>query len=141
MEVSKECERDTEKLIEGPIFEALKKLKEDPDKYAGVVWDTGVEKYAHADQKYNLINRGPGMHPQQMMMRKCTYVYAKYTPLGPATFTDTWWTDHPSFACNKMPLDFIRPGRGEGLADTPDLKLFGDVDPDDLFQVCACVSE
>lgn len=85
-------------------------------------------------QKWTLVNRECGFTPKPDDEGSWTWVEAKFTALPPATFNDSVTDTQELGQYQGEVLEYKRPGRGEGIADLPGLKLFGDIDPDDIIQ-------
>jgi hypothetical protein len=92
-------------------------------------------------QKYTLLHRKgtKGFTPQNTSEQGAfACVTAKYKRLPPLddlgsskdSFTDQF--NYQGYTC----AGAAKPGRGEGVGDVPSLKLWGDVDPSDISQVC-----
>jgi len=89
-------------------------------------------------QYIHLVIAGKGYAPCAKPSDGCTWTTAQYdTGLGTASFTDEYCDDILA-TCptsgNSLAASFKRIGRGEGLYDSPGLKLFGDIDPMDVSQ-------
>eukprot|EP00961_Rhodomonas_salina_P238204 3219645-Rhodomonas_salina.1 len=56
------------------------------------------------------------------------------TTVPPAIFTDDVTNTQAMGKYKGKTVEYKRPGRGEGFADVPGLKLFGLVDPEDILQ-------
>lgn len=124
------------------IQQAVQDFKANPAKYIALMYQSSMETWPTNQQSYTLIQREgslrlqpQGISPQGWM----TLLFYHYQPL-------------PSFPKNQLPThacdaytdqmlhrrrpiaNYILPGRGMGVGDTPLLKIIGNVDPSDIRQ-------
>jgi len=109
----------------------IAKLKAAPEKYEAILFQNNVGDAVD----YTLFLRGCGVSAKNASPGGVfTLVQSRYKAFGPATFTDHVSDKNEFVGYNGVRYDLKRVGRGEGVCDLPDLKLFGDVDPADLVQ-------
>ena len=109
----------------------IAKLKAAPKKYEAILLQNNVGDAVD----YTLFLRGCGVSAKNASPGGVfTLVQSRYKAFGPATFTDNVSDKSEFVGYNGVRYDLKRVGRGEGVCDLPDLKLFGDVDPADLVQ-------
>eukprot|EP00961_Rhodomonas_salina_P235856 3187723-Rhodomonas_salina.1 len=123
----------------------MAKLMAEPEKWAGLMYQSDMVRsfrmltssfgvnWPKDQQRWTLWNRSCGVKPMGDG-GPMTFVEAKFQALGPASFTDDVCETQEMSNYGGYQLGWRRPGRGEGLCDVPGLKLFGDVDPDDIAQ-------
>eukprot|EP00961_Rhodomonas_salina_P200268 2701540-Rhodomonas_salina.1 len=116
------------------IHVGMQKLQDEPEKWGGLMYQSDMVNAPTEYQQWTLYDRACGFSPADPGQGPFTFVEAKFQALGPASFTDNVCeTQEMSFYGGRQ-LEWKRCGRGEGICDSPGLKLFGDVDPDDIHQ-------
>merc|ERR1711959_161607 len=97
-----------------------------------------MTKWPPEVQSYYVVKRtGAGFSVQELPEGSFTWEQAKYEVLSNDTvsqFKPTPNAEKLTFAGKQDPLPFLLPGRGQGCADVPNLKVIGDVDPSDVSQ-------
>jgi len=129
------------------IQKAIQKFEAEPWKYAGLMFQTSMKTWQRRQQKYTLI------------YQKDTYQLKprNIDDKGIMTFMSQHYQHLPSLPDNVIPEDErdpytwnmtirygrllhigdnkpLLPGRGMGVADTPSIKIIGDIDPSDISQ-------
>jgi len=115
------------------ITSGMQKLKSSPGKYEGYYYQTDMTSWPDDQQKYNMVKRtgsgfklGPG--------RGFSFYEAKFQALPPnVVIQPDAYTNKMNYQGCKLPKA-LSPGRGEGVADIPNLKVIGDADPNDIRQ-------
>lgn len=130
-----------EEEFPGSVLQGLQKLKANPQKYIYLLFPTGHK------QNYSLIHRkGSNGWPRNVKPEgedgEWTLYTQEYNPipkmendeLPPSerdAYTDDMYFRNRKVHAHNKPL---MPGRGMGCADTPLVKIIGDVDPSDIYQ-------
>lgn len=128
------------------IKAAIELVKKNPDLYTVIYYQTNMVDWQPDQQQYTLIHRegtegytpkGTGKNGWMTLLMQ---TYERLPPLKdnvlPKQHRDAY-TD--SMVYNRRKLHSkankpILPGRGMGVADCPELKIIGDVDPSDIHQ-------
>lgn len=130
-------------VIDGQsIQEAIQRFHANPDKYIALMYQSNMETWTTDRQSYTLIHREGSLRlkPQAMSPQGwMTLLFHHYQPLPslpknqlPTSACDAH-SDH--MVHRQRPItNFILPGRGMGVGDTPLLKIIGNVDPSDIRQ-------
>jgi len=119
-----------------PIEEGLAKLKDNPLDFLGIFYQANMTEWPADQQKYNLVSRTKsGFVVQEQEGGGFTWVRAKYQALDPDVEIDPKdeFTDGATYSNNVLP-DPLKPGRGQGIADVPMLKIVGNAQPGDVAQ-------
>ena len=126
--------------------------------YEALFYQTSMTEWPDDQQHFTLIKRKPktGMKITFDLQGPFTYVQAKYqalasaesVPVVPDNHTDTLLAGYKgyrlaeplrSFAMSHQNMFHLqtlcRPGRGQGCADVPGLKIMANIDPNDVAQV------
>lgn len=124
--------------VSGKIQDGIAQLKDDPDKYYGIFYQTSMTGWPVDQQKYSLVVRdGSGFHVTAGG-EGFTFVKADYHALPPVDTSDQDvddFTDTILYKYGGQRLGPpICPGRGDGVCDSPLIKLIGDADPNDVYQ-------
>jgi len=123
------------------IEAALAKMRADPVTYEAIFYQSNMEGVAVQPGQlpiYNLVKRNKknGMVVKEVAGGHFTYVKCHYEALPacgithPDQFTDEVLHHYKGYRLNGS----IQPGRGQGCADVPGVKLIDDVDPNDVLQ-------
>lgn len=119
----------------GPIEQGRQELRAHPEKYLGLFWQTNVSKWPNAQQSYSMVRRtSSGFVVQELPQGSFTWEQAKYAVLKKLDVSEIKPCNQAVSFANKTPLPMLLPGRGDGCADIPSLKILGDVDPSDVWQ-------
>eukprot|EP00933_Yihiella_yeosuensis_P061610 TRINITY_DN64438_c0_g1_i1.p1 TRINITY_DN64438_c0_g1~~TRINITY_DN64438_c0_g1_i1.p1 ORF type:complete len:502 (-),score=106.64 TRINITY_DN64438_c0_g1_i1:131-1636(-) len=121
----------------GAIAEGIELVKKNPEIYEGVWYQTDMKDWDAKDQSYRLLKRtGCDFATWPQDDGDFSYAQIQYevlpNPDGISLQLDkrtdalTW----QGAACGTA----LYPGRGQGVADVPKLKIIGDVDPSDIHQ-------
>lgn len=127
------------------IKEAMEMFRKKPKKYVALTYQTKALDWNVAQQEYNLIHRKNTENFQADLVPNgwMTLLLHKYEALPSFKndvlpkehhdkYTDTIkWNNRIIHSSNNK---FLLPGRGMGVADTPNIKIIGDVDPSDICQ-------
>jgi len=126
--------------VQGTITSGLALLKEDPVQYEALFYQTSMTEWPDDQQHFTLIKRKPktGMKITFDLQGPFTYVQAKYqalasaesVPVVPDNHTDTLLAGYKGYRLAEP----LRPGRGQGCADVPGLKIMANIDPNDVAQ-------
>lgn len=123
--------------VDGTIEEGKEKLESDKETYEGMFYQTNMVDWPEGQQKYSLVRRtGSGFQPKGQ--GGFTFVRSKYTKLEeedeievePDDYTDSVLSVYKGQRLGRP----VCPGRGQGCADIPDLKIIGVIDPSDVSQ-------
>eukprot|EP00929_Paragymnodinium_shiwhaense_P023254 TRINITY_DN14604_c0_g1_i2.p1 TRINITY_DN14604_c0_g1~~TRINITY_DN14604_c0_g1_i2.p1 ORF type:complete len:595 (-),score=100.23 TRINITY_DN14604_c0_g1_i2:201-1910(-) len=118
-----------------PIAGGIEELKDKPDVYEGIMYQSGMQEWPEDQQSYSMLmrtNSGFRITPEEG--GTFTFIPAKYKVLEPTVDVDPdEYTDAMS-QHGVLLSETLSPGRGQGLGDIPSLKLFGDVEPSDVRQ-------
>lgn len=119
----------------GRIEDGLNKVKSDPGTYEGIFYQTDTIDWPAEEQKYTLVKRnGCGFSVKSVQGGAFTYVHAKFEALRPnVQVRPDKYTDKMSYGGYYLGTPLF-PGRGQGCADVPDLKIIDDSDPNDVTQ-------
>jgi len=119
----------------GGIMEGVRKLQANPGIYRGIWYQTNMVHFPEDQQQYKLVKRtGSGFGVQELRDGPFTYIEARYLHLQqPGSIIVDKYTDQLSYQGKRLAKP-RSPGRGEGCADIPNLKIIGDVDPSDVAQ-------
>lgn len=119
----------------GTIAQGLQVLKDRPSEYEGLMFFTSMKEWPEDKQKYQLVKRtGSGFSVKGDAGHKWTFVEAKFRALPVLeSFTRDSYTDGLQYKQQALG-EAVFPGRGFGVADVPNIKLFGDIDPSDIGQ-------
>jgi hypothetical protein len=128
------------------IAKGIEKFKSNPSKYLAMMYQTTMADWPKENHKYTYIHRAgtKGYKPQGMSasgwMTLLMQTYESLPPLKdnllPTQYRDKY-TDNMSYCRIKLHSKSNKPmlpGRGMGVADDPNLKIIGDVDPSDIEQ-------
>ena len=122
--------------VKAPIQEGISKLKQNPELYLGIMYQSNMVDWEESQQQYKLVERSGSGFQFKKGKGAFTFVQANYRSLKPldtlGAFQKDDHTDGLSYqgsCCGKL-----HPGRGQGLCDTPHVKLLGDCHPDDVVQ-------
>jgi len=122
-----------EKVI-GPIRDTIERLKANPAKYEGCFYPTEAENLPEYLQVCTLVERCPGfkVHAKAGGARGWNFLHCRYQALDrvEVDVSETSRMTKSGRALGKPVL----PGRGDGIADVPEIKLVYHVDPNDILQ-------
>ncbi|CAK9017147.1 Calpain-2 catalytic subunit (Calcium-activated neutral proteinase 2) (CANP 2) (Calpain M-type) (Calpain-2 large subunit) (Millimolar-calpain) (M-calpain) [Durusdinium trenchii] len=122
--------------VTGPISEGINKVKKNPQLYLGILFQTDMKGWPEDQQRYDLVLRNGSGYQFVAGQAHFTFIQANYRALKPyneISLEPDQYTDKMSYGgyrCGKP----LHPGRGQGLCDLPNIKLIGDVHPDDVAQ-------
>lgn len=127
--------------IAGPISEGIARVKNNPHEFQSVWFQTSMQTWPTNQQEYTLVHRNLGteMLITQSANGGFTHLKAKYEVL-PAKESVTIRKDRVTDQLAAGGFEGYRlrepllPGRGEGVADVPTVKIMHDVDPSDVAQ-------
>jgi len=123
----------------GSIKAALSKVRASPQQYSNLFYQTDMLDWPEDQQQFSLVHRAPktAVFVEAQPAGNFTCVSAVYEALDPSivniqqdAYTDSI-LDH--FKGHKLRTPVL-PGRGQGCADVPNLRLLDDVDPSDIVQ-------
>jgi Calpain family cysteine protease len=128
------------------IAKATQLFKANPGSYVALMYQTSIAAWPEKEHTYTLVHREGtnGYQPQGVgpegWMTIMLYEYRRLPPykgdILPMKFRDKY-TDsmtHKGRMLHSTSNRPIMPGRGMGVGDAPNLKLFGNVDPSDIHQ-------
>ena len=133
----------SKEVVEGEITEGIAKFEADPAQYVAMQYQTAMVDWPVDQQKYTLISRAgtkgympTGCAPDGWMTAKINKFQALEPNVDLSAIKDSVTDDfayqgHLLHHDKNVPLC---PGRGQGCADIPGLKIIGDVDPSDIAQ-------
>merc|ERR1719343_538766 len=118
----------------GPIQEGLDLLKQEPQKYLCLWYQTDMKGWPTDQQQYSLVER----RKQRMVVTESvgapfTYVEGSYQILPECQVQPDKYTDSMTYGGASLSAG-RQPGRGQGYADVPTLSIINDVDPNDVVQ-------
>lgn len=135
-----------EVIDKASIAKGVKTFKANPQLYTAMLYQTNHLQRPESRQKYNLVHRKgtenympKGVSPDGWMTL-IMYDYIRLPPYKNNDFPMEWrdpWTDNMVYRGQLLHSESnkpIMPGRGQGVGDTPNLKIIGDVDPSDIIQ-------
>eukprot|EP00427_Karlodinium_veneficum_P054832 CAMPEP_0169425090 /NCGR_PEP_ID=MMETSP1017-20121227/68381_1 /TAXON_ID=342587 /ORGANISM="Karlodinium micrum, Strain CCMP2283" /LENGTH=577 /DNA_ID=CAMNT_0009534903 /DNA_START=198 /DNA_END=1928 /DNA_ORIENTATION=- len=125
------------KEVNGEIENGIKHLKENPGTFDGIYFQSNMKTFPKDQQKYTLVKRtGSGFAVTPSKGGAFTWIPAVYDALSPEepAAKDKYTDSVLSKAKSKTLKKALYPGRGQGIADMPGLKIIGDVDPSDVSQ-------
>lgn len=129
--------------VSGVITEGIAKFKANPSTFIAIMYQTSMLEWPADQQIYTLLHRKgtkgyrpTGVGPDGWM----TILMAQYQALPPLEdlgsakdgFTEQ--LAYEGFLLHHEANRPLCPGRGDGIADVPSLKIIGDVDPSDIAQ-------
>jgi hypothetical protein len=125
--------------VHGTINEGIKEVKAHPELYDGLLYQTNMKDWPEDQQNYTLVKRtGSGFAVREQPNGGWTWVKVKYQALRPNVDVD------PDEYTEKMGDVWgyqrqrlgkpLLPGRGQGCADVPSLKIIGQCEPFDVSQ-------
>jgi len=128
------CQPQTEEQT-GPISQGLEAVRANPGAYDGLFYQTGMTSWEPYQQSYTMVKRtGSGFRVKGDSSGAFTWVEAKYQVLAPQEDVQhDQATDGLSYGGRALGPPTC-PGRGQGCADVPGLKIIGDIDPSDIHQ-------
>jgi hypothetical protein len=130
------------------IEEACEYFKENPQKYTALTYQDSLTRAPEHKQKFTLVHREGTFRYRPCGVRQdkkgwMTMLLYEYRPLPvlegnilPEKFRDRY-TDamtHQGIKLHNSKNLPVLPGRGMGYCDSPNIKLIGDVDPNDINQ-------
>lgn len=131
------------------IQEGIEHFQSHPELYIAMMYQTTMMNFVEARQKYHLLHRrNTYLYRPQVGSGKrgwMTLLLNEYEELPrfpnnelPEEHRDQY-TDDMEFQGRKLHIPHtvnkpILPGRGMGIGDCPDLKIMGDIDPNDVHQ-------
>lgn len=126
------------KECNGAIEEGLQKLKKNPQQYYGMMYQTDMPSWPVDQQVYTLVIRDGSGFDVKREGSGFTFVQARYRALDEIDvgsqdldeYTDTVLATYQGQRCGRP----LCPGRGDGVVDFPNLKVLGEVAPEDLLQ-------
>jgi hypothetical protein len=129
---AKEVEKEE---VSGLIEDGKKVLKEKPEMYDGMFYQTNMTDFPKEQQKYTLVRRtGSGFKVKRDDNGKFTLIQCQYKALNPsAVIEKDKSTDKLTYSLEKLG-EPVPPGRGQGVCDMPSIKIIGDIDPSDVQQ-------
>ena len=123
------------------IAEGRKKVQENPAVYEAIFYQSEMAEWdviKGVQPQYYLVKRKrkTGMVVESNPEGTFTFLKAKYEVLPSCAVEaeDTYTTSTLRGYQGCLLQDGLQPGRGQGCADVPGLKMFGDVDPNDIAQ-------
>ena len=134
-----------EKMVCGKdILKGIAKFKAKPEKYIALTYQKNMITWPKKDQEYSLIYRAgtERLEPANVcptgwmtiLMQKYQHLPSFENDELPEEFRDGYTREmlmsHRGVPINKKP---ILPGRGMGVADTPLVKIIGDIDPNGKY--------
>jgi len=135
-----------EEVVGQSISKGVEKIKNHPEKYLLLFYQSNMVDWPVEQQRYILIHRegSKGYKPKGVSPKGFMTLYMQeYQALAPmkdnilpTQYRDDY-TDNMKFQGRRLHTKTNRPilpGRGMGCADTPLLKIIGDVDPSDIHQ-------
>ena len=137
------CTLGTKEVVTGDIKKGIRNFKANPAKYVAITYQTSMLDWPTNQQKYTRISRKgtKGYHPTGCSADGwMTALIAEYQRLPPdlrlGRVADDF-TDRANFSGYRLHHSEnppLCPGRGQGVADIPSLKIIGDIDPSDIAQ-------
>lgn len=122
----------------GEVKKAIARMKAAPEMYEGIMYQTSMTGWPADQQKCKLLKRtGADFRPQGVGSGGFSYVQCKYVKLEPDVQVEDpdQYTDSTLAVYSRQRLgNPLMPGRGQGLADVPDLCIISEVDPSDVLQ-------
>jgi len=123
--------------VMGTIAEGEAKLKERPDLYEGLKYQSNCKEWPDETQRYSLILRsGSGFTVKPTANGTFTYLQAKYLALEhheKIKHVADAHTDKMTYQGKRLG-QARHPGRGHGVLDVPHIKLVGSIHPNDIQQ-------
>lgn len=135
-----------QEVVQKPISEGIQHFKANPGKYIAMTyqadmvgWPTDQQQYTYIHREGTVNYKPKGASPSGWMAI-LLWNYEALPPMKnnelPAKFKDKY-TDEMTYQRRKLHSATnkpVLPGRGNGVCDTPLIKIIGDVDPSDIHQ-------
>jgi len=120
------------------IRDGIQKLKNNPDLYDGILFQTSMKTWPEDQQKHKLVKRTGSGFNVGATGEGFSYIEAKYQVLSADVDDPDQYDEYTDSVLDTFSGDRLGaplfPGRGKGCADVPGLCIFADVDPDDVAQ-------
>eukprot|EP00929_Paragymnodinium_shiwhaense_P013930 TRINITY_DN12177_c0_g2_i1.p1 TRINITY_DN12177_c0_g2~~TRINITY_DN12177_c0_g2_i1.p1 ORF type:complete len:608 (+),score=105.24 TRINITY_DN12177_c0_g2_i1:190-2013(+) len=124
--------------VTGPISGGLQTLKDDPVLYEAIIYQSNMVDWPEDQQKFQLVKRtNSGFMVKGQGSGPFTCVQAKYERLPPnpdGVPAETTESEAVLLTFRGQSLGTWMPGRGQGVADVPSMKLLDEVTPGDINQ-------
>mmetsp|Transcript_61099 Transcript_61099/g.154255 ORF Transcript_61099/g.154255 Transcript_61099/m.154255 type:complete len:511 (-) Transcript_61099:167-1699(-) len=120
--------------VRGSIQQGLDTLKENPSRYQGMLYSETDD--LNETQTYKLVLReGVPVKPKESSWRKShVWVEAKYQARDAHPSPESNTDDTAQLPFRGKVGKPVYPGRGDGYADVPTVKVVGNIDPTDIAQ-------
>jgi len=128
-------QKPTINKIEGEILKAKEDLKSHPESTDGMFYQSNMTEWPEDQQKYEYVKRtGSGFEVKPEADGHFTWVEAKYDTLpADVTVDPDAYTDHMTHKGEKLGPPRM-PGRAQGCADIPGIKVVDVAHPRDVAQ-------
>lgn len=123
--------------VEGAISVGIASVEAAPSDYLGVYFQSSMVDWPEDQQKYTLVHRtGSGFSVKPDDEGAFTFIKASYEALDPsATVEPDEYTETVLAQFRGETLGQLKsPGRCQGVADVPGIKIYNEIEPSDIAQ-------